>query len=276
MTRVRAKVIAVLRWAGGTRPLLPLTARMLCARLVNESLLFFARELRRPAGARAYTLRANGATINLRHRAGDSATLAEVFYRSDYEPPQDVVEAIGEPLRILDLGANIGLFGAFALPRWPGAEVVAYEPDPDNASVHARTITANHAAARWRLITAAAGNREGEVELAAGMAMGSHIAAAGDTPASDTVTVELRDVLDEVGGADLVKCDIEGGEWAVLLDPRFARLPPRAIVREYHPPMCPEPDPRAAAARALAAAGLQVAPIWHRADGYGMLWGWRG
>jgi hypothetical protein len=47
------------------------------------------------------------------------------------------------------------------------------------------------------------------------------------------------------------------------------------IVLEYHPHLCPDPDPRGAAERALAGAGLKITPIWHRDDGYGMVWAWR-
>jgi hypothetical protein len=46
-------------------------------------------------------------------------------------------------------------------------------------------------------------------------------------------------------------------------------------VLEYHPHLCPNRDPRASAERALAKAGLSTVPIWHREDGYGMLWAWR-
>ena len=45
--------------------------------------------------------------------------------------------------------------------------------------------------------------------------------------------------------ADLVKIDIEGGEWPILTDPRFAQLPTPALVIEYHPAGCPGPDPQA-------------------------------
>lgn len=33
---------------------------------------------------------------------------------------------------ILDIGANVGSFAAWALNRWPGAHVHCYEPLPDN------------------------------------------------------------------------------------------------------------------------------------------------
>jgi len=95
-------------------------------------------------------------------------------------------------------------------------------------------------------------------------------------PASGAeIAVRQRDVLPLITGADVVKMDIEGGEWEILHDPRFAANPPRAVVLEYHPGRCPERDPRAAVERALQVAGLTVAPIWHADDGHGMVWGWR-
>ena len=36
---------------------------------------------------------------------------------------------------ILDIGANVGSFAAWALKRWPGAHVHCYEPLPDNMLV---------------------------------------------------------------------------------------------------------------------------------------------
>ena len=94
-------------------------------------------------------------------------------------------------------------------------------------------------------------------------------------PAADAIGVALHDVLPAVSAADIVKMDIEGGEWEILHDPRFAADPPRMIVLEYHPLGCAGADPRAAAERALDAAGLRTAPIWHGADGVGMVWAWR-
>ena len=85
----------------------------------------------------------------------------------------------------------------------------------------------------------------------------------------------MRDVLALVGAADLVKMDIEGGEWTILGDARFRHAPPRALVLEYHPHLCPGDDTRAAAVAALTAANLHVQPVRHGRDGYGMLWAWR-
>jgi FkbM family methyltransferase len=254
---------------------MPLTARVITARLVRESGRFFFREVTRPAGMHTYRLRATGDRVVLRHSVQDGATMAEVFHRHDYEPPPEVAAALGEPRSILDLGANIGLFGLFAARRWPGSKIVAYEADPDNAVVHERAIAVNGLAERWSLVTAAAGASEREVELAAGRAMGSFVVQPGTNVGVPTIRVPVRDVLAEVQAADLVKVDIEGGEWEILHDPRFASEPPRALVLEYHPHLGPGGDPRQAVEQALRDAGLRMADIWHRDDGYGMLWAWR-
>jgi len=258
---------------------------VICARLVRERAVFLAGEILRPPGVRVYRLRESGLKVALRHRGSDSATLAEVFYHRWYDPPAEVAQALGEPRAIVDLGANIGMFGALAVTRWPGARIVSYEPDPANAAVHERTIAANGLSGRWNLVIAAAGARAREVRFAAGLNASSHVLAGAPNEGGDgapneggeseTITVSCVDVLDELAGADLVKIDIEGGEWEIICDPRFAAQPPRALVLEYHPMGCPGSDPRAQAEAALDRAGLRVSPIWDGEDGVGMLWAWR-
>jgi FkbM family methyltransferase len=272
---MRARIVSALRWLGVRRAVMPLTARVLCALTVRESPVFFAREVVRPRGIRCYHLRESGIQVALRHAAHDSATLAEVFHRHDYQPGQQAADAIGEPRTIIDLGANIGLFGAFAAAYWPRSTIFGYEADPENAEVHERTIAANALADRWRVVCAAAGAHDGEVELAAGRAMGSFVVEPGTDPGVPTIRVPIRDVLPEVCRADLVKLDMEGGEWEIVFDPRFTQSPPRAMVLEYHPHLCPGADPRSTAEQALAQADLSTASIWHRDDGYGMFWAWR-
>jgi FkbM family methyltransferase len=268
-------VIAALHRLTSHRAIMPLTARVICARLVRESPRFLAGELLRPRGVHAYHLRDNGRCVLIRHRGVDAATLAEVFYHRFYDPPAEVARAIGEPQLILDLGANIGLFGLLASSRWPSARIVGYEPDPANAAVHERAIEANGLGDRWTLVAEAAGPRDGKIRFVAGLGAGSHALGTATEAAAATIVVAQRDVLAAIAAADLVKIDIEGGEWELLGDPRFAAAPPRVLVIEYHPEGSPEADSRAAVERALAAAGLLTAPIWHAADGVGMLWAWR-
>jgi FkbM family methyltransferase len=272
---MRTQLVAALRRLGALPAVMPLTARVLCARAVRESLRFLLRELTRPRGVFLYHPRESGVAVVMRHTGVDAATLAEVFYHRYYEPPEQVSKMLGEPLQILDLGANIGMFGAFAATRWPQAQIVGYEPDPTNAELHERTIAANDLSGRWRLVRAAAGTHAAEVQFAAGLDVGSHLVEEASPRGASTITVAMEDVLAQVAAADLVKLDIEGGEWSILLDPRFAQEPPRALVLEYHPGSCPTPEPAVAVEQALAAAGLQTAAIWRAEDGHGMMWAWR-
>ena len=288
MSSMRATVARSARGLAGHPRLLPATALALRARTVRPSSAFLARALAGSRGTHVYRLRENGLQVAIRHRTGDVVTLGEVFHEHDYRPPPAVAQQLTDVARIVDLGANIGLFGAFAAARWPHAEIVAFEPDPHNADVHARTIALNGLQARWSLTRAAAGVRDGRAAFLAGEIALSRLAderdasstpttpTAGGTPTASSIEVPIHDVLALLAGADLVKMDIEGGEWAILCDPRFRAAPPRALVLEYHPRACPGGDARRAAESALAAAGLTVQPLWHRADGHGMLWAWRG
>jgi FkbM family methyltransferase len=268
----------MLRRIGALPWLLPLTALILRARTVRPALGFALREAVRVHDRRGYALAYNGLRIGIRHTTADAVTLGEVFHDFDYLPPESVPQ-LRTYRRILDLGANIGLFGAFAATYWPDARIEAYEPDPANAAVHRATIAANGLGARWNLTEAAAGDHDGELRFLAGQASLSRAAdlhpGAGDSADTDAITVPVHDILAAVAEADLLKMDIEGGEWAILGDPRFRAAPPRVVVLEYHPHLCPGPDARATACDALHAAGMTVHDLKRGPAGHGMLWAWR-
>jgi hypothetical protein len=70
-----------------------------------------------------------------------------------------------------------------------------------------------------------------------------------------------------------VKIDIEGAEWELLADPRFAALEPNVLVLEYHQDGCPGTDPAQAAEQALRNAGLAVVHGGSKPQfGAGILW----
>ena len=237
------------------------------ALLTRSPLAFLVRQRRRAPGVHAYRLRGSGVVFHLRHGTPDVNTYDEVFRQRQYAPPPEVEPLIGAAPRVADLGANIGLFGAWTLARSPGARLLAFEPDPANADVLRRTIAGNPRAG-WELVEACAGAADGETRFAAG---GFALSRMGE---GDTV-VPVIDALERLRDAHVVKMDVEGGEWAILGDPRFGELPARVVVLEYHPHLCPEPDARAAAVARLEELGYAVRVFEHRPDGTGMLWAWR-
>jgi FkbM family methyltransferase len=229
---------------------------------VVPSTRFVVRQL---AGARTgvgrYTLRSTGAAVHLRHATRDVDILNEIFggVRGSflYEPPPEITHALAarDELRVVDLGGNIGLFGVFATSRWRVRKLDSYEPDPANAALLRATIEANHLSDRWTAHEVAVSNRAGRMPFRKGLFSESSIAAPGEASAD----VEMADLFglghDDV---DLLKIDIEGGEWALLGDERFASYPARALVMEWHAWMCPRTTPHEAAHDLLRAARWRV------------------
>lgn len=231
---------------------------------------------RPPAPPRTYALRGGGGAVVLRHGTTDVEMFDEIHCARVYEPPPPVAAALGalgRPLRVVDLGANVGLFGVAALRRLPVASLVAVEPDPANRAVLERCAAANAGGAHWTVVAAAAATAPGVMRFATGRGSESHELVPGEAGA--VTEVEAIDAFAHLRDADLVKIDIEGGEWAILADPRLRDSAITALVLEHHGRLCPELPPRATARRLLEAAGFRTLPGGEEVLGVGTLWAWR-
>jgi FkbM family methyltransferase len=268
--RALARLIGpVSSWIWRTR------AAMARASQVEEQWAFVRSDLKASGEPAVYHLRSSGTALCIRHGTGDQHIFDEVFRRHVYDFPAPVaraLEAAGPRLQVVDLGGHVGYFGAHIRSRYPEARITAFEPDPESAGLLERAIAENDAGDSWSVIRACALNRDDVVDFAPGQNCLSRLEASSDR---GTIRVPAVDVLPKLAGADFVKLDIEGSEWPILEDPRFAALDVRAAVLEYHPHMAPEPDARAAAARLLESAGFETAPIFHAPEGHGMMWAWR-
>jgi FkbM family methyltransferase len=268
-----AATLPVLRHLTRVEPLLRISFA-LRASCVAEHARFAANELRPGRRCSRYRLRGSTVQIVLRHHTSDVMVLDEVFAQQEYELPREVegaLQAAKRPLRVVDLGANIGLFGAYILQRFPDAVLRGVEADPANADVHADTVAANPGA-DWTLIQGAAGTSSGRARFAAGSFATSRLA----EPGEPALAIERLDVLPLLADGDFLKIDIEGSEWAILADPRWRQTRARAVVLEYHERLCPSPDPASLATEALREAGFKVLPGRDKpVFGAGILWGWR-
>lgn len=209
-----------------------LPAQLRRAVVLKPGWLFLWREVvaRRPV-ARSYRLRGTGQHVVLRHRTQDLGGITEIYVNDNYALDDEILAALPQsrPLRAVDLGANIGLFGLKLLAARPDAQIVAVEPDPDNARVLRATIAANAAASSWTVIEACAASAEGTRDFRAGHFLNSHVSDGGtSTRAIDALPI-LRD-------ADVIKIDIEGSEGEILADHRFGSLTAPVLFLEYHPP----------------------------------------
>jgi FkbM family methyltransferase len=140
--------------------------------------------------------------------------------------------------RVVDIGANIGLYALWAARR--GAHVRAYEPAPESFAC----LAANARRRRIEPVQAAIVGtppREGEVRLylhdersSRSTLLGCEIGSGEPlTRSVDVPAMSIADALAE--GCDLLKIDCEGGEFGILLesDPTVLRNV-RRIVLEFH------------------------------------------
>jgi FkbM family methyltransferase len=215
-----------------------------------------------------YHLRDEGSRFSVRHGTGDVHIFRKFYAYGYYELPPELsasLSSLGRAVRVLDLGANIGFFEVFTRSRLEIDEVVCFEPDPANAAMLERTREAN--GGDWRIVKACASNRDGRARFVSGRQNFSGIGAGGDTE------VATIDVFPYLAGADLVKMNIEGAEWEILMDDRFDSISANWIV-EYHRIFNPEPDIHALARRLFEQKGYSVRVV-NASENNGLLWAWR-
>ncbi len=238
--------------------------------LLAQPLRFAALEFfgRADRGA-LHRLRDSSVHVAVRHRSLDVDVFDEVFAGTPaYEPPSGLGHLLTDGMSVLDLGGNVGLFGAFILQRFPNARITSVEPDPLNLAVIQRCIEANTAS--WQLIRACASSQSASVLFEPGRYGHSRIV---DVPSVETVSVSAIDVFPLLNSFDLVKIDIEGGEWPILADPRFQEVTSSVIVLEWHEVGCRSEDAYSAAIAALHGAGYRTWGEFSRT--LGLIWAWR-
>jgi FkbM family methyltransferase len=148
----------------------------------------------------------------IRNNGYDWTVACEIFVRRIYR-----LDMTGTA-RILDLGGNIGLATLWFAWSFPGAQICAVEPIPDNLSVLKRNIELNGATAT--VVEAAVGPADGKARFALSLDPTQHSASAagstGRTVEVDVLSVPSLMALMGWEDVDLLKIDIEGGEKEVL------------------------------------------------------------
>lgn len=256
----------------GTKPVVKAAVRWTT---VKEPMRFAAAELFGPRG-RLQVHQIEAGRVVLRHRTRDIDIFDEIFVGNRaYEPPRSVAIRFRDrpPAKVLDLGGNVGLFGVYALACWPDATITSVEPDAENLPLLGRCVEVNRATARWRIIAACAASKPGVVAFSGGRLCDSAIALDGEAVTGDVVAVDALELLLD---ADFAKIDIEGAEWDLLLDQRFAGSAPAVLVMEWHQRGCPMQDGYKAAVDILRRAGYDVEGERPSVgQHYGTIWAWK-
>ena len=167
----------------------------------------------------------NGAEVYVREvRSMDTNIAMDVLWTREYD-----LEDLTLPKNpiIFDIGANIGTFCMEINRVFPDAHIVAYEPFPGSFAM--LKINAPFAVLHQK----AAAGKTGKVQFENGKNfVGLHIVSEGGI----TVDAEsLEDILKDTQTVDLLKIDIEGGEYELLENASLATLAKvQRIVMETH------------------------------------------
>jgi FkbM family methyltransferase len=139
-----------------------------------------------------------------------------------------------EPIKVLDIGANVGAFARWAIGRWPKCHVFCYEPHPDNFALLCKTV------AHYQLDNAyhnnlAVSDTAGRLPLHENGNRGEWSFIHFEPKFTGVVEVDVIDAA-TLPDADFIKIDTEGAEPNIvkrLFDTgKLAKV--NALVLEYH------------------------------------------
>lgn len=164
-------------------------------------------------------LEVTGTEVVLRPRNSDFEVLMQTFAANGCE-----TRAFGgNPLLVVDAGANIGLTSLLFAQHYPKATVVAIEPDETNF----RLLKMNTSAFPQIVpVRAALWNRQAPLRVRdpgnrAWALQTEEVAEEGD---SSCPAITLAGIQERWGRIDLLKLDIEGAEWPLFeTDPGWVR-----------------------------------------------------
>lgn len=161
---------------------------------------------------------------------GDSSSLmgglVEIFGRECY-----CFQAQGDAPYIIDCGSNIGLSLLYFKKRYPKAEILAFEADPDIFRILAKNID-NYGLDRITPRNKAVWHANTTISFQAEGGFSGRAAAEHGPGLISLDAIRLRDYLDRP--VDLLKIDIEGAEFEVLDDCRDRLGQVKNLFVEYH------------------------------------------
>jgi FkbM family methyltransferase len=195
----------------------------------------------------------------------------EIFVGGAYLPPRkmdpDTIR------RVVDVGANVGFSCLWWLSQFPNAHIQAFEPHPAHIPQIRRNLATNSWSDRVVVCAAAAAPSAGRMSLSDRGPESSLI----ENPEAGMLDVTAIDWFGEIGAEpiDLLKIDIEGGEYALLADPRFEDLPIATLVLEWHLTV-ERPDGADWCRRRLEQMGFETVGVPGHSPATGLIWAFGG
>jgi FkbM family methyltransferase len=172
--------------------------------------------------------------VHLRPGTSDDDVFTQIFVDKEYGVDIGIVPEI-----IIDAGANIGLSTIWFKNKYPGARVIAVEPDEDNVAMIKQNTQYYDSVF---IIQAALWNKQTSVSVSDKRGMGKWSLIAEESEDNEikgnqTLTVTIDEIMQQhdLQFIDLLKMDIESAEREVFADNYFNWLPKtKVIIIEMH------------------------------------------
>jgi FkbM family methyltransferase len=211
-----------------------------------------------------YSLKLKGLQPLTLTEVSDIWTFWQIFARQVY--PLNGLESV-----IVDAGANVGFFTLLAARQSPNSLVLAIEPSPESYQRLVENVAKNGLTHRVRCLNQGLAGQETLRLMRVGQSRSQVQRLL--PPDSDEIagvavkTATLESVLRDLRQVDLVKMDIEGGEYEVLLGSSPETLGKiRRLILEYHP----DEGSARELLSALQRSGFQLKRDVRNAKGYGL------
>jgi FkbM family methyltransferase len=184
-------------------------------------------------------LRKHGMTVYMRVGTSDYVILKQIFVEDEYAPLRD----LDQPRWIVDCGANVGFSSLYFAQLYPSANILAIEPDVNNAKVFMHNLSGYKD--QVELIRSAIWSHPARLVInPAPVTMEAAISVreAREDENETFVATDISSILDRIEGheIDLLKIDIEGAEGDLFREPDCHRWLPRVrnIAIELHTETC--------------------------------------
>lgn len=156
--------------------------------------------------------------LRLRARAGtaDRVVISNMLVKNAFALDK---KELGRASVVVDIGAHIGAFSAYAASLAKGGRVYAYEPEKDSFDLLVQNITVNRLEARVIPVNSAVSGSRGTARLFIGSETFGHSTEVSVSTECTTVPcTSLGDIFkdNKIEECDLLKINAEGAEYSIL------------------------------------------------------------
>lgn len=167
----------------------------------------------------------------------DKSVVGEIFKYREYRAAEDIIKEAKDV--IIDIGAHAGFFVLYCRALNPEIKILAVEPERENVKQLGKHLQENNIE-NVELVEAAVAGEAGERNLFTSVDSHNHRLNLIKEdlkrgPSIKVKAVTLSDLIQPFEFIDLIKMDIEGGEYEVfdnLSEEAFAKV--KNIILEYH------------------------------------------